>query len=199
MDQIYFTTLSLVVSFLGGGVIGALVNYVRSERSEKKQRQIKFVDEQIRNLYGPLYYFVSQNEKLFELSERYHIAYRKEFIDQKWSRDDRTRENLSKRAETTIDLANKYVEEVLDNNTAIKAILDKQYSYIDPDDVEIFILFYEHHIRYRIEINEEGKLVTPDGIYDQIGDLSFMRPEFATRVKEKFASKKSELAALIKN
>jgi hypothetical protein len=197
MDATYFTTLSLVVSFLGGGIIGALVNYVRAERSENKERKVKFLDEQIRHLYGPLYYWVSQNIRLFELSERFHDAYRKEFIDEKWSQDPRTQGRLREGAGLTLELANKYIGQVEANNAEIKKIIDANYSYIDPEDIEVFSLFYEHHIRRITEINESGLLVTPDGIYQKIGDISFLRQEFIDKIKEKFLAKKLDMDKLI--
>lgn len=189
--------LVLIVSFLGGGIIGALINYARAERSEKKESKIKFLEAQIRNLYGPLYYWVAQNMKLFELNNRFHDAYKKEFIDEKWSKDPTTQDRLRKRAGMTLELANKYIGQVETNNAEIKKVVDASYSYIDPSDIETFALFYEHHIRKIIEIDETGKLVTPDGIYEKIGDISFLRPEFIDRVQKQFMSKKMELDALV--
>jgi hypothetical protein len=197
MDQTYFTTLSLVVSFLGGGIIGAFVNYIRVERSEKKERQLKFLEEQIRHLYGPLYYWVSQNVKLFELNNRFLDAYDKEFIQQRWATDPETRESVRRRSGLTIELANKYIGQVENNNENIKNILDSHSSYVDPDDVDIFLLFFEHRIRKIIEIDETGKLLTPDEIYYRIGQISFLRPEFIDRVQEKFFAKKLEMNKLV--
>jgi len=197
MDATYLTTLSLVVSFLGGGIIGALVNYVRAERSEKRERQIKFLDEQIRNLYGPLYYWVSQIERLFEINKRFLDAYDAEFVREKWAKDPATQESVRAKSGLTIDLANKYIAEVEDKNLEIRKILDSQYSHIDPDDIELFLLFYEHDVRKKVEIGEDGKLKTPGMIYYEVGQIAFIRPEFIARVKEKFLGKKSQLDGLI--
>jgi hypothetical protein len=87
---------------------------------------------------------------------------------------------------------------VKSNNQKIKEILDSKYSYIDPDDIDVFMLFNEHYLRYQKEIEEEEKLITPEGIYERIGDISFLRPEFIERVKLKFRNKKSNLDNLIK-
>lgn len=197
MSDPYFITASLIVSFLGGGIVSAAINWARSERADKKERKIKFLNDQLRNLYGPLYYFVSQSEKCFELNDRFHKAYNEEFIQEKWSKDELTRERLRTRAVQTIDLANQYIAEVKSNNQKIKEILDNSYSLIDPDDIDVFMLFNEHYLRFNKEIEESGKLITPDGIYERIGDISFLRPEFMERVKLKFRNKKNELEGLL--
>lgn len=59
----FFTTVNSVVSFLEGGTVSALINRLYIAISEKRERKIKFPDDQLRNLYGPLYYFVSQSKK----------------------------------------------------------------------------------------------------------------------------------------
>jgi|SRR3972149_9634171 len=197
MPDPYFITISLIVSFLGGGIVSAAINWVRSERADKKERKIKFLDAQLRNLYGPLYYFVSQSEKCFELNDRFHKAYNEEFIQEKWSKNSLTQERLRVRAGQTLELANQYIAKVKSNNHKIKEILDNNYSFIEPDDVDVFMLFNEHYLRFNKEIEESGKLMTPDGIYEKIGDISFLRPEFIDRVKLKFQKKKTELKCLL--
>ena len=193
----YFITVSLVVSFLGGGIVSAAINWVRAERSDKKERKINFLDVQLRNLYGPLYYFVAQSEKCFEIYNKFHDAYKEEFIDQKWSKDEITRTNLHSRSLKTLNIANQYIREVESNNQKIKEILDANYSYIDPEDIDIFMTFNEYYLRLKKERDEEGKINTPDGIYEKIGDISFLRPEFIERVKVKFKNMKNELERLL--
>ncbi len=198
MSQTYFNIASLIVSFLGGGILGALLNWVRAERAEKKERKIRFLDDQIRELYGPLYYFISQSEKLFELNKRFHDAYNEEYVKKKYSTAEYTRKILEKETKETLDLANKYIANVESNNLRIKEILDKNYSLIDPDDIELLLLFYEHHIRLVTERDSDGRIKTPFMIYRHIGDISFLPLEVVERVKGKFLNKKEELDNLLK-
>lgn len=193
-----FYIVSWIVSFLGGGVVVAIINWIRLERSENKQRRINFLSDQLRNLYGPLYYFVSQNMKCFDIYDRYLVAYREEFINEQWGHDENTRENLRRRSVKTLDIANKYIREVQKNNSKIKDILDSHYAFIDPEDIDDIMLFIEHHLRLNIEIEEEGILATPDGIYERIGDISYLRPEVIRRIESKFRQKKEELNCLLK-
>lgn len=157
--------IRLIFSFLGGGTIAAILNWIRIDRAEKRERKLNFLDTQIRKLYGPLYYFVCQSDKLFELNKKFHDAYDKEFVGQKFSQDQHTQEILKKESSETIEIANVYIKEVERNNGKIKEILDNNYSYIDPNDIDIFIKFYEHHIRLKKERNEKGKIKTPLLVY----------------------------------
>lgn len=190
--------LTFIVSFFGGGITGALINWIHAEHSNERERKIKFLDNQIRGLYGPLYYFVSQSEKLFELNKRFHDAYNKEYVGQKWSTEEYTRRVLEKDTTETLKIANKYIETVERNNLKIKEILDSHYSLIDPDDIDVFLIFYEHHIRLITEKDGAGRITTPLNVYQHIGDISFLRPEVIKRAKEKFLKKKQELDRLVR-
>ena len=191
-------TLTFLTSFLGGGILGALINWVGAERSKKKEREINFLDRQIRELYGPLYYFTAQAEKLFELNERLHDAYKKEYIDTTYSSDKGTTKILGEETSQTLGIANKYISYTQNNNDKIKEVLDRSYSLIDPEDIDIFLMFFEHYVRLNTELDEDGKLNTPPRIYKHIGDISFLRPEVIKRIKEKFFSKKSRVEKLLK-
>jgi len=190
--------IRLVFSFLGGGVAVAILDWIRSNRAEKREAKVKFLDEQIRSLYGPLYYFVSQNELLFELDSRFHGAYNQEYVNKKYSQQEYTQENLKKETQETINIRNLYAEEVEENNKKIKEILDNNYPYIDRDDISDFAKFSEHHIRLQKERDQNGRLKTPLRVYRHVGDISYLRPEFANRVKKKFFQKKDELDKLVK-
>jgi hypothetical protein len=160
---------------------------------QRLSTNLKLLEEQIRELYAPLFYLVMQSEKLLELNKRFHNAYKVEFIDQKYSNNELTRERVKSWTEATIGLANDYVRLVEGNNEKISRLLDSKFAYIDPDDVELFLLFFEDRVRFITEKNDEGTLKTPDQIYEHIGDISYLRPEFIERVKSKFLTKKKEL------
>ena len=186
----------LVISFLGGGLVSGILNWVRVSRGEKKDRRIKELNDQIRNLYGPLYFFTSQNDKCFQLNDSIHRAYRKEYVDEKFSKDEQTQENLRKATTATIDIANAYVLLATENNDRIVDILKNNYAYIDPEDVEVFQQFVIDYNRLKTERDEAGVLKTPLEIYWHVGEISFMRPDFIQRVSAKFISKKDEIDSL---
>jgi hypothetical protein len=191
-------TLNLIFSFLGGGVVVAIFDWIRINRAERVSRRLSTLNNQLRYLYGPLYFFTSQNEKCFELNDSILRAYRKEYIEKEYSNDAHTQENLRKETMLTLDIANAYVSLATQNNEKIIEILQDNYSYIDPEDVDIFQQIVVDYNRLKTERYESGKLKTPLEIYEHIGEIFFMRPDFIRRVKSKFTVKKNEIESLDK-
>jgi hypothetical protein len=196
-DQNNISIISVGLSLLVGGFAGTVITQINGYFAERKDRKIRFLDEQLRKLYAPLFYFVSQSEKLFDLNKRFNSAYTKEYIEKQWSLAQSTQDHLEKVTNDTLEIANKYIKLVEENNKKIKKILDDNYSFIDPDDIELLLLFYENYVRLETEIDEKGVLKTPFRIYKDVGDISFLRPDIIEKIKDKFITKKSELERLV--
>jgi len=190
--------IQLILSFLGGGVVVAVLDWVRTTQSERKARRIEHVRSQLQSLYGPLQFFTSQNARLFELNDNFQKAYTKEYVEKKWSQAESTQKRVSQWASETLQIANQYIELVLKNNVSILGILENHYALIEPADVEIFSRFVVDHTRMKIEIGEAGQLKTPFEIYEHLGEISFMRPEFIGAVEKRFKEKQIELGKLLK-
>ena len=182
--------IAIVSSSVISGTIVALLNWYRAERTARKEREVKFLDEQIRNFYGRLYYHISQNERLFDLYNRYHVAYNDYF-----SRPFAEGENTEKAMKATLDVGNKYIYEIYNNNGKIKEILDSNSSLMDSEDIEYFLLFYEHYTRLMTETEETLKNVPPP-ILTKMGNISILKPEVIDGVKKKFIKKKEQLDSL---
>jgi hypothetical protein len=185
--------LNLIFSFLGGGLVVGILDWLRSSISEKTSRRIQDLQDQIRHLYGPLYFFTSQNENLFKLNKNFNEAYTAEYSSKEWSDDEHTQKTLDKETSNTLDIANEYIEIVKNNNEKVISILTEKYTFIDHEDVEVFQRFVVDHTRLKTEISENGKRTIPLRIYRRIGDISIMRPEFMERVENKFHQKRNEL------
>jgi hypothetical protein len=197
MDNNPISFINILVSLLVGGFAGTGLSILTQYLSEKKERYLTYVKEQLDKLYGPLYFLAKQNEKLFELNKRLSDAYTKEFIEKKWSENAYTQNSLNEDASVTIEIMNKYISQVEPNNLQIKKTLDENYAYSDPEDIDVFMLFYEHLVRLSTEKGSTGKLATPILIYKHLGGISFLRPEVAERIEEKYLDKKEELNRLI--
>jgi hypothetical protein len=63
-----------VSSLIGGGLIAAVGNWIYSSRSARRAREVDFLRDQLRLLYGPLFFFTSQNEELFKLADNVQNA-----------------------------------------------------------------------------------------------------------------------------
>jgi hypothetical protein len=185
--------LRLIFSFLGGGVVVGIMNWLKAIHSDKITRKVEYLTKQITNLYGPLYSFTSQNKQLFDLYRKLHGAYTKEYVQKNWPEDERTQKAIREEAMKTIDTANKYIEVVRSNNDRVVDIITSNFAYIDQDDIEIFNEFILDHTRLKTEINEDGKMDTPLMIYMHIEEISYMRPQFIKRVMQKFHAKVGEL------
>lgn len=176
--------------------MAVLLNWFREYLSEKKERKISGIQAQIQNLYGPLQFFASQNESYFELNEKLHEAYQVEYVGKKRSQNEKTQKILDQESEKTLDIANTYIRMVTKNNESILEVLRNNYAYIDPEDVDVFREFMVDYTRLKTEVGDSGRLNTPFRIYKHIGSISFMRPEFINRIREKFNDKKKELKSL---
>jgi len=125
-------------------------------------------------------------------------SYTKEYIEQQWSEEQLTQERVNESAGQTLGIANQYIDQVMANNDRVLTILEKNYSLIESDDIEIFKQFIVDLTRHKVEIDEAGRLQTPHEIYEHIGDISFMRTEFIETVDRRFQEKKTEVAKLVR-
>ena len=188
--------LQLIISFLGGGILVALINWVRTSRSERTSRKHEFLKEQITKVYGPLYFFVGLTEALFALNVKFHKAYNEHFVNQNWSNDPHTKENLRKETDATLRIANHYVGIVRDNNSKIVDVLRQNYAYIDPEDTEVFQQFIIDHLRMEREFQAEKPMETPLEIYLKVGEISYSRKEFMDLAKKRFSEKNEVIKSI---
>lgn len=182
-----------VMSFLGGGVVVTVGNWIHAANVAKRERAATHLSTQLKELYGPLYYFTNQNARLFDLSRKFDAAYTDEIASKNWSQDQRTRESVQSDAEATISLSNEYVQNVVKNNDRIAGLLENSWHLIDADDIEEFSAFQIHHARLKVEV--EGGLKTPFMIYQHVGTISYMPPSMIERVENKFRAKNAKLQA----
>ncbi|ACA84832.1 hypothetical protein [Shewanella woodyi] len=185
--------IKLIISFLGGGVIAGLISWARIARSERENRKTEHIKAQVNNLYGPLYFFTSQNVQLLELNRNLMSAYNDEYVDQNWALAPETQKSINEETSTTIDIANTYVKNIIANNQKIVELLQNNSEYIDPEDNDVFHKVVIDNIRDMVEKEESGKLRTPFMVYKSVGDIFFVRQEFNELVINKFLSKNNEL------
>lgn len=176
-------TIQYLTSFLGGGFVAAVFNWVKSSKDACKQREINGLKERLQSLYGPLSFFTQQNEKLFALCDAFNDAYTTEIVQINWSQDEKTRASVRADADTTIQLSNQYVARIVENNSRIMEILEKGWHLVDTEDIEEFAQFQVDFTRFKTEV--EGGLKTPFSIYEAVGGVSYMRPSMIGLVKKK--------------
>jgi len=186
-------TLQLIVAFLGGGVLVGIFEWIRTRISEKETRKYDFLTDQIRNLYGPLYFLTAQNEGLFKLYDKFRGAYQKEYVEVEWSQDEDTQKNLKEGMDAFFKISNSYMDIVKENNDKLINIMADNYTYIDPEDIEPFQQFVVDYNRMKNEMDRPDGLRVDLRIYHHIGEISYMRPKFIELIKERFEIKYQQL------
>lgn len=184
----YPTFLNYLLSFFGGGLVGAAVNWARVARSERRAMKAERVRAQLEKLYGPLFFVTAQAEKILEISQRHADGYKIEYIDgQMGHRGD---------AETAIEVNNQYAKRLRALAEQAAEIMRGAYSYIEPIDSEQFQNIVVDTVRLSIERDESGKLITPLEIYRYVGDMYFFRGDFISLVQQRFREMRAELQKL---
>lgn len=107
----------LVVSFIGGGAVSAIINWFHANRVAHKEQEASFLGNQLERLYGPLHFFASQNGQLFKLSGEVQQQYAEHFTG-RWSAQAAVQQDLDEAMIATIALSNSYIERVVENNAA---------------------------------------------------------------------------------
>ena len=185
--------LVTIITFLGGGILGAAIQYVSLFRSEKEKRHSTYVHEQLNRLYGPLYFLSSQNEKLFDLNKCIMEGYDQHFIQIEWSKNPQTQETLRKESKSVINLANEYIYLVKENNLKIMEILRNNYDLIATDDIGVIQEFVIDCIRMNKEVEEDRLKEIPHEIFQYVVNISYSRPEFLTLIKARFIEMQEKL------
>jgi hypothetical protein len=187
--------VTLLVAAVSGGLVATIVNAVHVTRSKRQQREIEYLEQQLQSLYGPLYFFTSQNERLFRLYNDIHNAYSHHFGG-KWSGDARTQDTLTKEADATIDLGNEYVKRVVANNEAVMRLLERNWHLADTDHLDIFSNFQVDFTRFQVEVEEGRRKEVPWGVTSALDNISYMKPEMIEAVRGAVTSKQSRLRSL---
>jgi len=187
-----FTVMSLIVALLGGGIVSALINWMRANNSENRQQKTQFLNTQIQLLYGPLYYLTSQTKAIYKLCDEILEG----GVDLYESLESSKNSSLPKKMTDVTMIYLRYFELYEKLNDEIKNILDRNNSHGDPDDNEVFIKFSLNYLRTKEEITLLIKHPIPKEIYDNIGKTLEIDSEFIKTIKTKYYQKKEELLIL---
>ncbi len=187
--------LRYTLSFLGGGLVAAVGNWFFAARNQRRQAELDRLQQQLDRLYGPLYFFTSQNEQLFKLYDDIHNAY-STYFNRPWSTEDATQEALKEQGKATIDLGNEYVARVVENNHHVMGILRDNWHLVDADDVKIFSQFQVDYTRFQKEVEEEHARQVPWGVMRALDNVSYMRPAFIDGVEAAVTAKRERIDVL---
>jgi hypothetical protein len=180
---------TLCGSALGGGVVVAAIEWIRTARADRATRNTLYLSEQLRSLYGPLYFFYSLNDSLFKVCNQ-HEGIQRELYE---NNPAAPTQDIS----DAIAVTNRYVDRIIENNNKMIEILETNYGLIDPEDSETFQQIVTHAIRYQVEYREQPR--PPLGVtmaLAHVAPIHFFRPDFFEAIQDRFRSKKNELKQL---
>jgi hypothetical protein len=173
--------IQLIVSFVGGGISASIISALSNHRTQKKNKRIEEIRLQLENLYGPITFLSLWNAKLLEIANNIIEA---------------SHGILPDELKQAIRLGNQYVDQTKENNEKIIMLLEKYYSLIDPNDVKIVLQFVTDYVRMKTEVTVE-KTLTPFQIYQKLGGISFIHPDFIKAMENHFLQLKKELDNLL--
>lgn len=176
---------------LSGAVIAAIINILFNWLKSSQDNKRNFLNDQLLKLYAPLYFLTLQCKKSFELNNKLYEISSKRYENRQVSNLPLAQQRETEDINNIITTRNNYVAPVSEANQKIKELLDSNFAYIDPDDVKLFMdFFYEHYLRGNAETTENR---IPIDVHKEMGEISFLRPEFIERVELKFLKKQRKL------
>ena len=193
----YDPILQIFVSFVGGGVTASLISVWSNVRTQRNIKRIEEIRLQLEDLYGPITFLSNWNAKLLEIANNITKAYEEEFVQIKYSPNETTQKVVHDEAMQTIELGNQYARQTKENNEKIISLLEKHYSLIDPNDIDVVLRFVADFVRMKTEVTEKGT-ITPFKIYQHLGGISYIHPNFIKAMENRFQQLKEELNKLIK-
>ena len=191
------SAFQIVVSFLGGGLVAAIGNWVHNTRSVRRQREIDRLSAQLAEFYGPLFFLTSQNDRLFELAAAIDVQYGLHFVEREWDTSNPVaKAEVDKSAKSTLALANAYIQRVVENNAQAMRLLESKWHMADAEDLPLFSHFQLDFTRFKTEVESGNFREVPFLITRALGAISYMRPELITRVQYRVEKKRAEIREL---
>lgn len=181
--------IEILVSFIGGSLVATILTLWQTSNLERERKRIEVTQQQLQNLYGPLYFFATCNRELIKLSNTLLSAWNLEYGERIRSKEisEETLPLLDS-SDQAIDIVMEYFEQIYENSTQMFTLLTKNYPLIEPDDAKVFTQFIIDYIRFKTESNL-GKIKTPGEIYKHLGEINIAREELLTLINTRFQEK----------
>ncbi len=186
--------VTLAATFLAGGVAATVWISLNDNRREQAARHIARLNDQLTSLYGPLRYFLTQNDKLAKLTECHHQARAPEFAIGS-SDGGRTPMSPDEASTSVLGLKNQYTERIERNNDRMIRLIEDKYSMADPEDLELVRQFAMDLLRAQAETRESGSEV-PRWFLESDELIASFRSVFSEQIRRSCEAKSAELKRL---
>lgn len=170
----------LIGAFLAGGLSGAIVTGVIDVLRQRTDRGFNLLNDKIKLLYGPLYYYLSQNKKLFEASDTLLKAGSKAYHNCGGGMD------MVHGVNKTILVAQVYFSQVKQNNKKIIKILEENFCLAESNDYDSFIEFTKDYFRLVFEKPNADGGGAPFEVAIELPPISILDPKFFEMVEASY-------------
>jgi hypothetical protein len=171
---------SLLAGSVGGFAV-AVLNWIREAITNKSQRKVAFLQDQVKLLYCPLQLWTTMTVKALERHAQIHKIL--ETKDE--SEDFPTRTEI----DNLIRLANSYSAKANEHNQKILETLFANWHLVDPEDIEVFSNFLLHQLRAQLEPFEIWKDFNIPIRRALVGDFQAIPMTFVDHVTKQWEKK----------
>jgi hypothetical protein len=176
-DNIYLATAAVTVPF-ATALLVAVVNHFQQGRAARRGRHAERLLQQLEQVYGPFYFYTTENADLLNRSGIVNQQYSDHYIKKQYS--ERGQKTISEEADVTIGVMNTYTARVTENNETMVRIITEHFALIEPDDLEAFRDLVTNVNRYKVE-----SPMLPSRLRVDAEPIVFLRPEFAERIAKR--------------
>ena len=179
-------SVSALVGILSAFLTTLITNWFNVQK-ESRQKRIESLENQIRELYGPLSFLLSQVEAIFQANKAL------------------LKMGNALNNTAVIPFANSHIEKITPIRREIFTLIKQKAHFLDADDFVIVQKFSFHHERFETEITNPTNSENPN-IYKEIGqDLIYLKEEdkisflpqiFIDTMKQKIQDKHKRLLEL---
>jgi len=184
-----------VMSMLGGGLVVFVLNWVKEARSATRQREVAYLQDQLRFLYGPLHCLTAQNMDTLKRAEKLQDALNPNIKTE--PHEQQIPPAIGAEADKIIGLSNAYSAKLKENNARISQLLEDNWSLIDVEDIDLFLAFLADCARMQIEVDEKHAEGVAFRVKQHLGDIYYVRPGFVERVTAQWHAKRERLGKLL--
>ncbi len=191
------TTTQIILAILGSGafsaLISAFVNYLADRGHQTRQLKIDYVKEQLSKLYGPICYFLGQNELIIS-----HVNLVSKKIIEKANENNfgYSQNELLEVVKKDTQVNFQFSQTLLNNNDEVMKILKETWHLIDLLDIEAFQEFQLNVIRFKTELDETKFPKLSLLVSNELPEIMKNYPQYISKVKLAFEAKKKELKRL---
>jgi len=186
------TIIGACIALLGG-ILAQVIAYVFG----KKARTAAYLKEQLCNLYGPLQLYLSVYSHYGKLIFRLAAAAYPEadILSTVEFGDEFARLCRDQPFDGVISVVRDYIHHMDAQMNLMRDVIQDQYAYIDPNDIEIVTEFMMNRLSTSVEFSA-GQHRVEDEVRERLPQIVQFMPDFVKQINDKFLAKQKELEEL---